>query len=269
MPGDGRVPWAGENGLELVPLVLMRSASASGVELSAERSKGLAGNIVRDLWVAVVGFDPSWKVMLWNERAEELFGLPAREAKGRSLAETGILSETGPVERLMARVDQAGDLIVPGLGPDGTTPLLHRLRRLDGNGNGSGSAGFVCVSALLAQEEAIRDREFGELFGLTPLWALAPAVGALIGEMRHPLQIILQNGELLLDQVTPGGPDGEAGSRARDIVRATEDLSRLVKRADDLARSVQPQIDLRTPGRERRKIESQRSSRSYPGVTSR
>ncbi len=219
--------------------------------MSIEDPKALAQEILHGLWVSVVGFDPRWRVVLWNPRAQELFGLTARQAVGRSLAETRILGDTGPVSRLMARVEHAGELVIPGVARptgNGSRPIVHRLRRVDGPGGEP--RGYLCLSGPLGLENSSQDRELGELFGLTPQWALAPATSAVVEEMRRPLQVILLSGELLREEIAPEDLETGLGTRVQAIVRSVDDLSRLLQRLDDLARSAKPRLALRRTGRE-------------------
>ena len=64
----------------------------------------LLRSLVDDLWISLVVFDPEWRVVLWNRKSEELFGLSSEAARGKALEETGVLPDLSYGPSLRARV---------------------------------------------------------------------------------------------------------------------------------------------------------------------
>jgi two-component system CheB/CheR fusion protein len=90
--------------------------------------------------VGVVAIDTDLRVLLWNERAEDLWGLQAKEVEGRSLMDLDIglpVEELeGPIKDLVAG-DDSGQFTLEAVNRRGRSIkcVVRRTLRLDPDGD--------------------------------------------------------------------------------------------------------------------------------------
>lgn len=202
--------------------------------------------LVQALWVSLVGFDPHWRVVVWNRRAESIFGLTAEEAIGRRLERTGILPDPSQGVIVEARIERAGDLVLVGEAVRGERKkwrtLVHRFRRIEGNRGEH--RGFLCASDYKEVPESAEPSK-DDLFGMVRAATLMRGVGTLVHDLQSPLQVILNRSEQLLGE--EARRHGPADSRLQAIARATEDLSALIRRLGRLTERVEIGPDVLLP----------------------
>jgi hypothetical protein len=193
--------------------------------MSPSSDPRILSSLVRDYWVPLVVFDPSWRVMAWNGRAAELFSLGEAQALGRPLEDCGILPERRYGAMLRDRLESPGEVMLTSEtgSKERTDPqvLVHRFRRIEEEGE---HLGFLCSTSSREQAEAISGgrREAG---GEVPP---DRRVTSLVHDLRNSLQVISNHFELLLAEVS----DAPAVARVHEIRTAVEALHRRLHNLD-------------------------------------
>jgi PAS domain S-box-containing protein len=211
-----------------------RTAELARVAALASASEARTRSVVDTALDAVISMDTAGRITGWNARAEAIFGWPAAEVLGRSLAETIIpLSLREAHRRGLERYLATGEgpalnrlLEVTALRRDGQefpAELSFAALQIDGAEHFSGFLRDITdrkrVETELLQNYA-REKELSEL--------KSRFVSMVSHEFRTPLGIIASSAEILdayLDRLS----NDERKSNLQDITDATRHMSRMME----------------------------------------
>jgi PAS domain S-box-containing protein len=208
-------------------------------QLRLRRSEAKYRNIINHAGEAVFLLDEDGRVQEWNKMAEQLFGVPRRNALGRSFDELdlGLQRERDlRVEQIFGDVRRTGRSLTfevqQGRGGAVTVTRTPNLTvsaiRADSGPEGAGAGAFVVIARDITSEKQLETR-MGETEKLAGIGQLAAGIAH---QLNTPLGSILLSAQMLEDSTC----DEDQADDVRRIIRQTEQCRGIIKGLLNFAR---------------------------------
>ncbi len=208
-------------------------------QLRLRRSEAKYRNIINHAGEAVFLLDEDGRVQEWNKMAEQLFGVPRRNALGRSFDELdlGLQRERDlRVEQIFGDVRRTGRSLTFEVqqGRGGAVTVTRTLNltvsaiRADSGPEGAGAGAFVVIARDITSEKQLETR-MGETEKLAGIGQLAAGIAH---QLNTPLGSILLSAQMLEDSTC----DEDQADDVRRIIRQTEQCRGIIKGLLNFAR---------------------------------
>ncbi len=207
--------------------------------LRLRRSEAKYRNIINHAGEAIFLLDEQGRVQEWNKMAEQLFGVPRRNALGRSLEELdlGLQKERDMrVEQIFGDVRRTGRSLTyeahsshnTALGAPRVINLTVSAIRPDSGPAADGTGSFVVIARDITSEKQLETR-MGETEKLAGIGQLAAGIAH---QLNTPLGSILLSAQMLEDSTC----DDDQADDIRRIIRQTEQCRGIIKGLLNFAR---------------------------------
>lgn len=205
------------------------------MEHELRQTKEYLENVIENAVDAIGIVDRQGKFIIWNRRAEEIFGYPSSDMKGNSFAH--VYADKKDLERMLAVLNQEGvirEYEMAMLKKNGhAVPMELSIKLL--KDDAGATVGSVCVARDLTEKKSME----AQLLHAVKMEAVGTLSGGIAHDFNNLLQAIHGYAELLLFDRKP---DDEGYAELREIVQAARKGGELTRQLLTFSRKVQSEL---------------------------
>jgi PAS domain S-box-containing protein len=205
------------------------------MEHELRQTKEYLEKVIENAVDAIGIVDRQGKFIMWNRRAEEIFGYAASDMKGNSFVH--VYADKRELERMLAVLKRDGvvrEYEMATLKKDGhTVPMELSIKLL--KDEAGATMGSVCVARDLTEKKSME----AQLLHAVKMEAVGTLSGGIAHDFNNLLQAIHGYAELLLFDREP---DGDGYAELREIVQAARKGGDLTRQLLTFSRKVQSEL---------------------------